>query len=52
MTEYECLECPQLLEDVERGSRVIEVDEDADEPLFCPWCGNQSLIEGGVDWDE
>jgi DNA-directed RNA polymerase subunit RPC12/RpoP len=49
MTAYECIECPQNLDRVSRG-RLLEIDDDQMDPLFCPYCGNQTLIEGGVDW--
>lgn len=49
MTAYECLECPQNFSSIPKGE-LIEIDDDLMDPLFCPWCGNQTLIEGGVDW--
>jgi len=48
MTKYECLDCWQMSKDIEKGDRVIHVEDDVDEPLKCPWCGNQTLVEGGV----
>lgn len=50
-TDYECIDCPQILSDVKEGERVVTVPSDQSEPLYCPWCGNQTLVEGGVDWE-
>lgn len=46
-TIYECIDCPSY-GDVEPGQRLFELP---DVPLFCPYCGHQTLTEWGVDRD-
>lgn len=40
---YHCIECPNLLADVEERTFIVPSGED--DPMFCPWCANRSVVK-------
>lgn len=53
IVEWFCLDCPQRNPKISADDVRFATDE-GNEPLFCPWCGNQTLIkyEDKPDYEE